>query len=260
LTEPPRWEPGDWWTIEFTDPTPAADGATYTTTRIVAEADDETYLVGMPLEAFNDKILVWHMPGFGNVAPDTLGFLVHGEPFKPLDFPLEEGKTWQTSFLTDMTARVVDVSQGEATVEFTGSSPFAPGTNYTAMRLVYDAEQGVITQLESFPGPVAGSGVSHGSYEVVDHGDDYEGEVMVPENRREVFFSSRLAGVLGGPTPSDTAQVPDDVDRVTLAHVMGEVHDKGHTTGVYRETSITPGGDEIQSQVMPGTAPGRHVT
>lgn len=259
LASPPTWEAGDWWKIRFTDPSPEADGATYTTKRVVAGERNGSYLVGMPSGNFSDELLIWHMPGFGNVDNGTLGFLVHGEPFQPLQFPLEEGKTWSTSFIGSYEAEVVDVSNRTVTVAFTANSPAG---SYTAMELVYDAKKGFIEEVVSHPGPVRGSAASHGRYEVVDHGTGYEGEVTVPVDRREVFFDVRVAGAwAGGPAPpGGSADVPDDVDRVTLAHVLGEIHGRGATTGYYQLTTTTPGGQEIQDQLPPASAPGRHVT
>lgn len=258
LAEPPTWKPGDWWKVKFTNPAPAAEGATYTTTRVVAGTHDGSYLVGMPPSGFSDKMLIWHMPGFGNVDQANLGFLVHGEGFKPLEFPLEEGKTWETTFAGGLTAEVTSIEDGEATVTFDGTSP--GGRSYRAMELVYDADEGFIESLESFPGPLRGQTASHGRYEVVDHGHGYAGEVMVPEGRREVFFRLRGAAVVGGPSPTGSAEVPEDVDRITLAHVLGEFHSHGTTTGRYQITTTTPGGRTIQDQLAPGSAPGRHVS
>lgn len=210
LDSPPTWNVGDWWTYRFTA-IPFNDYEV-TGTIVVADVTEDTYLVGMPTDSFNDFMFTFHFPPMGEVARDDLTYEIHDGPLKVIDFPLTNESTWG--------ADVVGY-KGQAAVEVTGATtasiviePFlAP------LRAEYDAEVGHFTRI----------GIDdYGYAELLDHGSGFQGNVSVPVNQQTIFYG-RAAGAVAiddplftvpstDPNSPDTGVNPSPVDSVTLPH------------------------------------------
>lgn len=201
---PPNWILGEWWDIELTS---GFTGETSTFTRVVAGKEGTDYLVGMPLEEFNDEAMIMHFPGFGLIQSDSLGYEAHDFMFEPLQFPLAVDTTWQSlwqganSVLTHLVADRDD-ENGLVFLEAGGAQ---------AITYTYDVAMGTITEFNA-PG--------YATYRVTDHGYDYEGVVRVPHGHDLTFYHGRLAAVTGMPLsgqvpigPIDTVTVSEDYDR-----------------------------------------------
>lgn len=212
LDAPPQWVLGEWWDVEIAE---QFTGATHTVKRVVGGLEGMDYLVGMPRAGFNDEVMILHFPGFGLVDSDTLGYEAHDWMFEPVQFPLEEGKNWQTYWqsedvILDATVTAVDEESGRATIEMEGNQ---------AVTLVYDAELGAIVEFDA-PG--------YATYNVVDHGFDYDGYIRVPHSHDLLFFHARLANTGAGfsePTagPIETITVPDEYDRTSFSLLFFEM-------------------------------------
>lgn len=236
LEAAPAWAPGDWWRVRLTD---RFNGDAYEATRVMAGTDgDGNHLVGMPADDFVAEIMVLHVPGFGEVAPDTLGFEIHDCPFEPLRFPLEDGAEWQTEFeCRPVNATVAVQSDTVAEVTLTGQND--------NMVLTYDAEVGAITEMDID---------AYALVEVVDAGTDHEGTVEVPSQHDLVFLNGRFAGVvdtsLEPAAPVETVGVADRYDRVDFILGTGPIL-PGVPNGVYHERATAPDGTVYEMTTTP---------
>lgn len=257
LAEPPAWETGDWWTYEVHDRSKAEP---ITATRVVVGEREGSYLVGMPADDWIDALLVLHLPGFTEVSTTDLAFEVHDAIFKPLSFPLTDDKTWQTGFhqaITDggLEATATVTSPTTAEVELLG-----PGGH---IQLTYDAEVGTITwfEMENYP---TGQGMT---FEVVDHGTGYEGDVLFAYQQDVVLLQTHVgsavdAMALGPAPPMRTATVDGPYDRITLAILLGDLPVGGPEApiqkGVYGVRVEAPDGQTIDHMTTPTDGPGYH--
>ncbi len=229
LEEAPTWVTGDWWTVrvdaEILD-------ESYTITRVVADEVQGDYRVGMPLEEFSDPVVLVHLPGVGNIRSSDLSFNVHNERFHPLDFPLTEGKTWTTTWYgSEMGMEVVSVDGSQATVEMT--------LNNETTELVYDADARAIVEFEGSLGT---------TYEVVDQGTNWTGEVRVPHGR-EQFIAGRIVGAfdftLTPGAPVESLDVPAQHDRASIALIVGGIGPAPQ--GYYHEVATAPDGTTYEA-------------
>ncbi len=257
LATPPVWETGQWWTYEVRD---LSKEEAITATRVVVGQQDGQYLVGMPAEAWIDDLLILHLPGFTEVSATDLSFEVHDAIFKPLDFPLTDGKTWETGFhqaIADggLEATATVTSPTTADVELLG-----PGGH---IQLTYDAEVGTITwfEMESYP---TGQGMT---FEVVDHGTGYEGDVRLAYQQDVVLLQTHVGSVvdamaLGPAPPMRTVTVDGAYDRITLATLVGDLPVGGPEApiqkGVYGLRVEAPTGETIEHVTTPTDGPGYH--
>lgn len=248
LASPPKWKRGEWWAIEMRD---EFVGATHTTTRVVAGAEANDYLVGMPTHDFSNAIMVFHIPGFGQVGKADHSFEIHDCMFKPLEFPLELDKKWNTQFeCRNVEATVVDIDGHRAFIEMVGNSDI--------ITIVYDAELRAISHMRK---------EGYGSYEVVNHGYQFhldkpgmQGQVTVPHMHDVIFQHGRIGGAIwqGGDLPLPLSpQVPwDEVvvdttyDRVSFAIILGNLV-PGAAGGYYKETATAPDGTVFELEMMP---------
>lgn len=258
--EPPQWILGEWWEIELTS---GFTGETSTFTRVVAGKEGENYLVGMPLESFNDEAMIMHFPGFGLIQSNTLGYEAHDFMFEPLSFPLEVDTTWQSlwqganAVLTHLVADRDD-ENGLVYLEAGGAQTIT----YT-----YDVEMGQIVEFNA-PG--------YASYRVIDHGYDYEGMVRVPHGHDLTFFHGRLGPAVGvaqsegvqvpntnllvSPNPIETITISEDYDRASfilaafdLAPLLLNAN-LPVSTGVNSITATAPDGTSYDLTTLPTQA------
>lgn len=239
LHNPPGWLPGEHWTVEVSS-TLLDEPLTWQ--RVVGGYTQDAYLVGQPAEQAAPGPLLMHIPGMGRVGQTNLSYTVHGTTFTPLQFPLEEGKSWQTRFEGDpVNATVTDVDGDEARVEL------CCARNIT---IVYDAELRAIREMTVDDGFLA--------YEVVDHGLGFDGTVEIPTDREIVFFQGRVAGALAargdvGP-PTGVADVPEDHDRVAFTQIVGNLDfTPGPETGAYLEQAHVPDGSIVTTEQAAST-------
>lgn len=235
LEAPPEWDVGTHWTVEVQD---SMSGETRTVTRVVADRTSSTYRVGMPVESFSHPVVLGHFPGMGDVRASDLSFSVHNERFQPLDFPLEQGKTWTTTlYQEDFEAEVVEASGGVARVEMTGSQN-------STVEITYDASQKAITQ---YSGPL---GLEMA---VQQHGHGFEGTVKVAYDRAQ-FIDGRIAAavdfMLQPAPPTGTVQVDSSYDEASFAQIVGSIPlGTPAQPGVYREVTTDPDGNSTEIMV-----------
>jgi hypothetical protein len=211
----------------------------------VAGTDGPNYLVGFPLEAFSNDVLIFHIPGYGDINQKDLSFEVHDKVFAPLSFPLEGQKQWATQFEgRDGTVTVESAEGGKAT--FSGSG------NSWAMTYTYDAEMGEVSKLD-YPG--------YATYEVTKHGYNYNGLVRVPHAHDLVFMHGRIGAVLGidgpltqpDPKPSITEQVtiPPGYDHLAFTLIVGNALGVPVSGGYYDEKVTSPNGTVFELSMLP---------
>jgi hypothetical protein len=223
LDEAPTYRTGEWWSIEAEF---KLSGNEATIKRVVAGTQGDDYLIGMPTESWNDEAIVVHFPGFGRIDRSNLSFHAHDRHLEFLDFPLEEGKTWETQWYggSPMEAEVTSVDGSTAEVHVEGGS--------NVVDLTYDAEVGAVTSFE-VPGYLR--------YEVTGHGYGHEGDVRVPANQDLVFCHGRAALavpveacqlVADSPRgPVETVDLPDTYDGVSYALLAADLSNPDGVAG-----------------------------
>ncbi len=245
LDAAPKLIAGEWWRIRFD--TPLADEIVELV-RVVAAVEEEGYLIGMPHEGWYKEAIAYHSPGFGDVAFD-LGYDTHNIKFEPVRFPLVEGNTWETTFATQaLTASVESVEGSKATVVFTAPEDTSPeGLFFQAigfaqtgevMRLVYDASVHEVVRFTS--------GI--GTYEVVEHGYDFEGWITIPRGEHTAIDY----GQLGPATPGDPVlfrdiEIAGGFNRMTLMHAVFPL-----APGSYSIRTTGPDGTEFFTESVGG--------
>ncbi|HLE97429.1 MAG TPA: hypothetical protein VI997_08680, partial [Candidatus Thermoplasmatota archaeon] len=242
LDAPPAWASGDWWTYHVTDELAGSDG--FDVTLVVAGVEGDHWLVGMPGGAFAHDAYILHLPGIGEVGREDLGWIVHGERFAPVQFPLTEGDAWDTSFEgVPAAAKVASVDGTLATVEIDGVFP---------MLVTYDATVGAVTKYA-----VEG----YATVELTASGRGFEGVVTVPHGHA-LELRYRIGGALGPGNapgaPLDMFEVPEEYDRMALALIQSSVQQSPVTAGAFYERATSPSGDAYELRVLPADGPGFH--
>jgi hypothetical protein len=251
LTSAPQWRLGEYWTYTMTD---GFTGGTYDFTRVVAGEDRAAgnYLVGFPVEEFSNDVMLFHIPGFGDITKANLAYETHDAYFQPLDFPLSDGKSWQTEFegtgLGLAEVSVTDATHAQVSMQL--------GAGYSATA-TYDADLGEIAEMEMLQ-----QGNLYANYKVTGHGYGYKGTVRVPHAHDLVFLNGRFAGVAtagggGGPASTDiteTVPVSPGYDRVSFIIAVGgggTFLGAPATAGVFRETVTAPDGTKYEASWTP---------
>ena len=254
LLAPPQLTAGEWWRIELND---KITGATTQFVRVVARVEPDLYVFGMPHEGWWKEAIVFHTPAFGDVNKD-LSHRAHDVPFQQLQFPLEDGATWETAWESPdpITATVAVESPTTARVTFVGTNcgPLGilglcpnPAEGVVA-ELVYDATMHEVVEA-SFP--------SH-DWRVLEHGYGYEGWVTVPRAEHLVFLHGRLGvPVFDFPnaapaTNTDTITVAGGFNRVSFILAAGNIAPPGQG-GAYSEKATAPDGTVFELVNVPGT-------
>ncbi len=243
---PPRLVPGEWWRVQFDS---YLSTETVEVVRVVAHADEDGYIVGMPHEGWLKEAISFHSPAFGDVNLD-LSYNTHNARFEPVRFPMATGDTWETSFATTpMQAEVIEATDDMATVHFTPISEaqatdplfallgFAGGGE---MELVYDAKQHEVVSMTS----------DIGTWRVVEHGYGYEGWVTVPRGEDTVIDYGTFGPASDGHSPlPQTIEVDGGFNRLTMMHVVGSAD---NVPGTFRIRDMDPEGAEFVTE-MTGT-------
>lgn len=253
LDTAPTWQTGEWWRFRLTE---TFRGEVFEATRVAAGTEGDNFLVGMPRDDWVDALMVLHIPGFGEVSRDDLSFEIHDVRFEPLRFPLRDGDTWQTAFEGRPVEATVDVIDNKtAEVTLVGASD--------QITVTYDAEVGAITR---FVHP------TYASYEIIDHGFDYEGTITVPHMHDVVFQNFRIFGALTGTlspaAPIDTVTVDETYDRVSFALIVGSIEPQTIAggpalglppAGAFREFVTAPEGTTWELTVTAADPPGIYI-
>ncbi len=241
LAAPPKLIPGEWWRLRFDSP---LAGGVIDVVRVVAAVEETGYLIGMPHEGWFKEAIAYHSPAFGDVNFD-LSYATHNVNFQPMRFPLVEGDTWETAFAAiPMIAKVVSVEGTKATVTLSAQESDDPAdplymalglsSSGEAMRLVYDASLHEVAYFES----------SIGSYEIVEHGYDFEGWITIPRGEHTAIDYGQFGPATPGePLLSRTIEVAGGFNRLTLMQVVFPI-----TTGSYSVRAVAPDGTEYRTE------------
>lgn len=240
LAKVPEWKLGEYWTYDVTD---LFTGNTFTATRVVAGTDGDNYLVGFPIDAFSNDLLIFHIPGVGDVARGDLSFEVHDVLYEPFKFPMQVGNIWPTQF----EGRAVNVTVEEVSGSKAVLTAQGPGTNIT---YTYDAEAAEVTEL-LYPGYM--------QFTVREHGFGYVGQVRVPHAHDLIFLHGRFAGISDASNgqfttaTTETVEVSSGYDRASFILAAGTPLGLpvDSTLGVFRETATAPDGTVYELQVTP---------
>ncbi len=231
----PELIPGEWWRIRYQT---SFSDELVEVVRVVAEVDDAGYIIGMPHEGWLKEAISFHSPAFGDVNFD-LSYNTHNELFSPVQFPLEAGKTWDTSFAaTPYEATVESADDYTATIRFMPTGEPDPITQVmiatgsfpedTGMVLTYDARQHEVVRMES----------SIGSWEVVEHGYGFEGWVTVPRGEDTAIDYGTFGPASETHSPAErTLTVDGGFNRMTMMHFVGTL---GDAPGSVQARDVTP--------------------
>lgn len=238
LERPPTWLPGEYWTVRV-DSTLMDEPVEWT--RVVAGYTSEAYLVGQPADNASTAGLLLHVPGLGEVSQANLSYSIHGATFTPLMFPLEDGRTWQTSFEGQPVNATVETTGDQARVHYCCSR------NVTA---TYDPDIRAISEMTVDDGFL--------EYEVVDHGFAFEGTIEVPRDRELAFLQGRVAGGLttrgGAGPPAGEAEVSAERDHLAFTQIVGNTDlTPAPGTGAYVERATHPNGTSYLTEQAAST-------
>lgn len=249
LAEPPELVVGEYWKVRMDFGLTGGSREAYV---VVAGQERNHWLIGMPTHDFDNRIMVFHLPGMGQVTKDTLGFEAHDVWFEPVQFPLEVGNTWVTGFMQENNAEaeVVAVDGLTATIHMTND-----------VEVVYDAEIRGVRKMD-FPG--------YGSYEVLEHGFDWhevepgmEGLVTVPHMSDLILCHGRIAvavevtncGLGQADQPTETVEIDSNYDRVSFGLILSAAPPVAGPPGVpfaptyYEVTATAPDGAEYTASL-----------
>lgn len=242
----PRLVEGEWWKLRFTSGFYDTEHVEFV--RVVADVSEAGYIFGMPHEGWYKEAIAYHAPAFGDVNLD-LSYDTHNERFEPVRFPLVAGDSWETTFATSpLMATVESADATTAVIAFTSTS--APGTQQQVMeaaglaspsgpvmRLTYDARVHEVVKMESFIG----------TWEVVEHGYDFQGWVTVPRGAHTAIdYGTFLpANAAGDPGVARTVEVSGGFNRLTMMHFIAPLG-----PGLYRITSTPPEGEAFVTEMQ----------
>lgn len=243
LSAPPRLVPGEWWRIRLTSDV-FGDAPEFV--RVVADVQEDGYVVGMPHEAWFKEAIAYHSPGFGDIGFD-LSYEMHDHVFEPVRFPLVEGATWETSFGGgDLVAVVESVEGTLATVRFDPPPSEPPGPVDSALmslapfdlspgaRLVYDAAEHEVVHFES----------ALGTWDVLEHGYGFEGWVTIPRGQdAAVVYGQFGPATPGGPVLTRAQTIDGGYNRLTVMHGIFAL-----SPGAYRIRDVAPNGTELVTE------------
>jgi hypothetical protein len=254
LASAPDWRVGEWWRVEVTD---VFSNQPRQVTRVVAGVEGDHYLIGMPRDSFSHEVMVLHVPGFGHVDQLDHGFEIHDVLFIPIQFPLEEGRTWDTAFEgRPMTAEITQVSADEATVRMERYD-----NNDQLVEWIDAAYDVALGEYRSMT--ISG----YATVEVLDHGFGYEGVVTVPHEHDVVFIHGRVAGAVSagggeGPVggPTETIVVDSTYQRVSFIILLGDLDPSLPGLGAYSLKATAPDGTVYEDAKAPGDGPGYQIS
>lgn len=233
---PPELYLGQWWQYRFYH---VRTGISSEVTLVVAGYENDTVLIGMPADAFDDAVMVTHVPPIGIVDPRTWGWDVHERHFAPLQFPLREGDSWETGWQNpedDVTATVMSVDGQNAHIDMVGAT-----RHITAH---YDAKLAALRRLD-----VEG----YGGFEYLASGYEHAGPVVVPYGHQPLLMESRVAGVTDGANnpvpPTATYELSGPYTAMSLLLMAGP--QIGETPGAYRLEATGPNGQQFTHLAAP---------
>ena len=253
LLAPPELQVGEWWRVRLYDPFRDIETEFI---RVLAAIQGDTYVFGMPHEGWWKEAVVFHTPAFGDVNKNDLSYNTHDILFTPLKFPLEDGQTWETSFSggATATATVTVESPTVATVTFStpACGPFGVFANTpqgcngenAVLTLTYDATVHEVVKFEH----------QTVTFEVIDHGYDFEGWVTVPRGEQLVFFHGRVGpGIdlnLQPAAPTETVEITGGFNRMSFITVAQAVS-PGAAGPTCSETATGPDGTTYATALTP---------
>lgn len=253
LEEPPQLVVGEYWKINMDFGLTGGSREAYV---VVAGQETNHWLIGMPTHDFDNRIMVFHLPGMGQISKDTLGFEAHDVWFDSIQFPVEVGNTWTTGLMGNgnQQAEVTAVDGLTANIHMVGT--------YT-IDIVYDASIRGIRSMN-----VAG----YGSYEVLEHGFNWQdvepsmdGLVTVPHQSDLILCHGRFAGgaeitgcALGQVDgPDESVEIDRTYDRVSFGLILRAdplINPVGASTPAtyYQVTATAPDGTQYTETLQAG--------
>lgn len=252
--EEPVWNVGDWWTYEITSATTDVVG---NVTVVVAEVRPDGYVLGIPDEAEANAALLFHMPAIGPVGRD-LSWDVHETNFEPAQWPLDDGHSWDTTWIaTDvhLTSRL------NGTVWAINNTGFEQDASMK-YELVYDPGVKWFTSFVR----TGLDGVVRQSLQLTDSGTGYNGTLRAPQYVEVAFLESRSTGIVSGglpAAPNPTFSPPANTDTLLVACLVGGGAGQYHAEvrlgdGVVCQLDETfpPGSTTTRTQILevPGDA------
>lgn len=255
--EPPEWRVGDWWTYRLTSDTYGLDTSL---TLVVANLTDGGYVIGYPAaQAENATLpLLFHMPAIGPVTED-LSYDVHETRFEPVQWPLEEGRSWSTSWIASDVRLTARAENDTWRINNTGHEDDAAGLRY---EIVYDPAARAITSFTR----TGLDGVLRQGIELVERGGNFTGDVVAIGNVRVVLLESRTQGTMsaGAPTsPQAAFDVPEGIDTLLVGCIAGGQPGQYHAEVrnaagqvCLRDTTVPPGATTLDLQVVEAPADG----
>lgn len=246
--EEPRWSVGDWWTYDITSDTIDLTG---TVTIVVAQAHESGYILGIPTDAEANAALLYHMPPIGPVGRD-LSWDVHETRFEPAAWPLRDGHTWDTTWIT---ANVKLTSHLNGTLWSINNSGYETDSG-SLYEIVYDP---AVQQITSFVRTDLDGNIRQ-SMTLTDNGTGYNGTLRAPQYIEIAYLDSRTRGTLQGTlpaAPNPRFTLTDTVDTALVGCLAGGAEGQYHTEVISPaggictlDETIQPGDTRIRASVV----------
>lgn len=212
LANAPEWRTGQWWRWQVEDHysdvlffgDEQVPDESYEVVQVVVGQRDGRYILGMPADDWQEAPINHHFPAMCDIGMDDLSWDLHNTKFHPLRFPLQEGDSWTTSWWRNPVEMTVTDVEGQTATVRRGDTEDA---------FVYDATLGNFARID-LPG--------YATMEVVDHGLDFEGDVIACWEVDEVLVDGRCVGGLSvGPGGLDLAGFRFDATPATSWYLAG---------------------------------------
>lgn len=250
--EAPRWSVGDWWSYTLASDVYEVQG---NITVVVTNVTDDGYILGAPADEDATVALLQHLPALGPVRND-LSYDVHETRFDPIRFPLEDGLTWETTWITADVRFAARLENGTWNITNDGHHEDA-GAWYN---LTYDPAVGAFTRFAR----VGLDGRVRIAAEMFASGTNLTGDFRAPGNIRVALLESRTSGSVSGgmPTaPNPTFTAPEGAQTLLVGCLAGGAPGQYHAevrspTGVICQLDATfqPGEDVVRAQIVEAPA------
>lgn len=246
--EEPRWSVGDWWTYNVRSELYDVAGEV---TVVVMQATGDGYILGVPADAEANAALLFHMPAIGPVRRD-LAWDVHETRFEPAKWPLEDGREWDTTWIS---APVHLRSRLNGTLWEIDNAGHEQDANMV-YNLTYDPAVKAFTRFTR----TGLDGVVRQSVELVSSGTDHAGTLRAPLFVKVMLLESRTRGVVAGGLPAapNPTFTPDEtVDTLLVGCIVGgdsgeyhaQVLDPDGATVCQRQETLQPGDTLYRSMI-----------
>lgn len=215
----PDWRPGTWWRWQATP----RDSDPYEARTAVARIEDGHYVIGWGNIDEGLRSQFFHFIPNGPVDMDDLSWGAHHTDITWLDFPLEDGKTWDGAvWLADLafTATAMDVPLPDGS---TGPGFHVSGVGRDGgvrAEVLWSVDLQVFTRLEFW---LFDESAPWFALDLLEHGDGATGIHVLHSDLHQATFTGLHTHAMSGTSPpvADTIEVGPDITHAAVGCYLG---------------------------------------